>query len=421
MVSVLTRIFGIHNLELAEDVVQDTLLKALEQWRFAGIPENPSAWLFKVARNKALDVIRHEKIHRKFAEDVAPLLKTEYALAPTVKELFSENEIKDDVLRMMFACCQPELPEDAQVALILKTLCGFSIEEIASAFLTHPETISKRLYRAKQQFREGQVRFEIPGSAEVSARLENVLTALYLLFNEGYNSSHPEKLIRNELVEEACRLCYLLTGNTLTNQPEVNALLALMLFHASRLESRLDDKKDILLLDEQDRLKWDPELIKAGIFYFEQAMNKSFDESRGNGIEEQAATELELSSYHLQAAIAFQHVNASSFQNTNWRIILELYNLLCHRFPSPVAFLNRAVALAYVDGIPEAISAIETIPGKEKLKDYYLLPATLGELYFRINNFGEAKKYLKEATLLTSSNAEKKLLASKLAKCGDGD
>ncbi|HYV95335.1 MAG TPA: sigma-70 family RNA polymerase sigma factor [Chitinophagales bacterium] len=412
LVSVLTRIFGTHNLELAEDVVQDTLLKALEQWKFSGIPENPSAWLFRVAKNKALDVIRHEKIHNKFAEDVSPLLKSEYTLVPIIKELFSETEIKDDVLRMMFACCHSELPPESQVALILKTLCGFSIEEIAKAFITHDETISKRLYRAKQEFRESKIQFEIPSSQQIEHRLENVLTSLYLLFNEGYNSTSHSKIIRNDLVEEAVRLCYLLTENEATNLPPVNALLALMLFHAARLESRLDKEENILLLEEQDRSRWDRSLINAGIFFFEKAMHVEPD-GQVSGLNGQPS----LTIYHLQAAIAFQHVSAPSFEKTDWNVILQLYDLLCDRYPSPVAALNRAIALAHVHGPLRAIEAVNAIPEKEKLKTYYLLPATLGELYFREHDFAKARNFFEEAISLTKSQQEKKLFERKLAKC----
>jgi len=397
---VLTRIFGAENLELAEDVVQDTLIKALEQWKISGVPSNPQAWLFSVARNKALDVIRRKKIHNKYAEDIAPLLKSEYSLEPTVRELFSENAIKDDVLRMMFSCCHPSLPAESQVALILKTLCGFSIGEIAKGFITNEETIHKRLYRAKQQFRDGSVRFEIPSTSQIIDRIDNVLAALYLLFNEGYHSASNEKVIRKDLITEATRLCFLLTENEKTNFSSVKALLALMLFHSSRLDARLDKDDHILLLEDQDRSLWDRELINAGTVYFERAMD---DDG--------------MSWYHLQAAIAFQHVTADSFQKTDWNTILRLYDLLCQRYPSPVAYLNRAIAISYAHDIAEAIHAIHTIPEIDRLKSYYLLPATLGELHFRNSDFNAAKKYFQEAISLTHSPAEQKLLATKIARC----
>ena len=400
MVAVLTRIFGTHNLELAEDVVQDTLLKALEHWRFSGIPDNPSAWLYKVAKNKALDVIRREKRHNKFAEDVSTLLESEYTLVPIIKELFTEDEIQDDVLRMMFACCQPDLPSASQVALILKTLCGFSIEEIAKAFLTNHEVINKRLYRARQQFREQKVKFEIPSANQLAARTDSVLTALYLLFNEGYNSTSNDQLIRKDLVIEASRLCFMLTQNPKTDTANVNALLSLMLIHASRLDARLDDQNNILLLAEQDRTRWDHELIHSGIHYFERSMKQGA-----------------YNFYQLQAAIALQHAIGSSFENTDWQTILGIYDVMCKQYPSPVAFLNRAIVLAQLEGPQRGIEEISSMPGKEKLNGYYLLPATLGELYLRDFNFAIAKKYFEEAMELTHSPAEKKLLQQKLEKC----
>jgi RNA polymerase sigma-70 factor (ECF subfamily) len=400
LTSVLTRIFGTHNLDLAEDVVQDTLLKALEHWRFSGIPENPSAWLFKVAKNKALDLIRREKRHHKFAEDVAPLLESEYTLVPVLRELFAENKIQDDQLRMMFACCNPGLPSESQVALILKTLCGFSIAEIARAFLTNHETINKRMYRARQQFRNGEVKFEIPADQQLEDRLENVLTALYLLFNEGYNSTTGSELIRKDLIEEACRLCLLLTQNERTSLPQVNALLSLMLLHASRMNARLDDQMNILLLSQQDRSLWDKELIKSGIHFFEESM-----------------TDGPYHSYQLQAAIALQHATAPAYEQTDWGIILNLYNALCKTNPSPVTYLNRAIVIAELEGPEKAMDAINKIPELEKLKEYYLLPATIGELYLRENKYSEAKKHLLEAIQLTQSPTERKLLEHKLEQC----
>jgi predicted RNA polymerase sigma factor len=315
---------------------------------------------------------------------------------------------------MMFVCCYSELPPVSQVALILKTLCGFSIEEIAKAFLSTEETISKRLYRAKQEFRENKIQFEIPSSQQISQRLENVLTSLYLLFNEGYSSTSHSKIIRNDLVEEALRLCYLLTENKATDLPEVNALLALMLFHSARFESRLDNEENILLLEEQDRKQWNQSMINSGFSFFEKAMTRSIDAASRKS----ETAQMPVSIYHLQAAIAFQHLSASSFEKTDWNVILQLYDILCERYPSPVASLNRAVALAYVQGPRAGIAAVNSIPEKEKLKGYYLLPASLGELYFREKDFANAKKYFEEAIALTKSQAEKKLFERKLAKCG---
>jgi RNA polymerase sigma-70 factor (ECF subfamily) len=256
------------------------------------------------------------------------------------------------------------------------------------------------MYRAKQQFREGEIKFEIPSQQQLESRLENVLTSLYLLFNEGYNSTSNDKLIRKDLIEEACRLCFLLTENEQTNLPQVNALLALMLFHAARIDARLDEDDNILLLQQQDRSLWDRELIDEGGKYFERSV-------AGN----------HYSVYHLQAAIAFQHMDAPSFSETDWDTIVSIYNVMCQRFPSPVVYLNRAIALSQLQGAEVGIEEIEKIPGKEKLKEYYLLPAALGDLYSNKNDFATAKKYYADALLLTKSQTEKKLLQSKLEKC----
>src|SRR5436190_5143139 len=271
MVSVLTKIFGPHNLQLAEDVVQDTLLAAMNSWKIKGVPDDPSAWLFTAAKNKAIDVIRREQRHREFAADSSYLLKSEYTLSPVVNELMNKNAIADDQLRMMFTCCHPSLAFESQVALVLKTLCGFSITEIARAFITSKDTIEKRLYRAKQQFREEKIAFEIPQEKELEQRMDSVLTSIYLLFNEGYNSTQHEELIRKDLIEESLRLGELLIQHSSTKQPKVFALLALICFNSARSDARLDKAGNILLLKDQDRTLWDRSLIERGHYFIEQS------------------------------------------------------------------------------------------------------------------------------------------------------
>ena len=242
MVAVLTRVFGFPNMEQAEDLVQDTIIQALESWKFGKLPDNPQAWLYRVAKNKAIDVIRRDKIKHEIKNDLTVLLKSEYSLVPLINQMFTENEIKDNQLRMMFACCHPSISQEAQITLMLKTLCGLNVHEIANAFLTNEETIQKRIYRTKEKIRTEKISLDYPGADAMPSRLEAVLQTLYLLFNEGYNSSHQEKLIREDLCEEAMRLAILLAENPKTNQPHINALLALMCFHASRFSARLDDK-----------------------------------------------------------------------------------------------------------------------------------------------------------------------------------
>jgi RNA polymerase sigma-70 factor (ECF subfamily) len=257
MVSALTRIFGIHNLALAEDVVQDALCRALSVWKYRGVPENPGAWLMATAKNRALDVLRRERTARTFAPDVGRLLETEWTLSPIVEELFSEHEILDDQLRMMFSCCHPRVSEEAQVGLILNILCGFSIAEIANAFLTSEAAIQKRLQRAKKQLAESGPLFDVAGKEKVGERLGTVHAALYLLFNEGYHGGHPEAAVRVELCTEALRLAVLLAKHPAAGLPETHALCALMCLNGARLPARFDDNGKLNTLVEQDRSLWD--------------------------------------------------------------------------------------------------------------------------------------------------------------------
>ena len=246
MISVLSRLLGLQNIGVAQDIVQDTLLQAMNSWRYGSIPDNPSAWFYRVAKNRAIDFLRRKKKFQEISPQYAYLLESEYTLSPTIHNLFLENEIEDSQLRMMFACCHPLIPEDSQIALTLKTLCGLSVSEIAKAFLTTDETITKRIYRAKEKIKAEKIELDVPRANELPARVDTVLKSLYLLFNEGYNSSHPDTLIREDLCEEAMRLCHLLTQHSLTANPRSKALLALMCFQASRLDARLDDKSNII-------------------------------------------------------------------------------------------------------------------------------------------------------------------------------
>jgi RNA polymerase sigma factor (sigma-70 family) len=399
MVSVLTKIFGPHNLQLAEDVVQDTLLQAMNSWKMNGIPDNPSAWLFTAAKNKAIDVIRKQQRHSEFAGDISYLLRSEYTLSPTVNELIDKDAIQDDQLRMMFTCCHPTLASESQVALILKTLCGFSVTEIARAFITTNDNIEKRLYRAKQKFREEKIAFEIPKEQELQGRLDNVLTAIYLLFNEGYNSAQHEELIRKDLLEESLRLGELLIQHPATKQPKLFALLALFCFNTARTDARLDKEGNILLLKDQDRNLWNQSLIQRGLRFIDKSADGEI-----------------LSAYHLEAAIACEYVTAGDYSHINWQHILHYYNLLYQFRPTAIVALNRSVVIGELYGPAEGIKAIENIPGIEFLKNYYLLHAILGELHLQLNNKGKAAEYFSKAASLTASETERKLLATKMNK-----
>lgn len=379
--------------------MQDTLLKALDNWKINGLPDNPEAWLYIAARNKAVDVIRKQQRVEAYAKSVSHLLQSEYTLVTTVREQVNEKFMDDDRLRMMFVCCHPSLSSEAQVALILKILCGFSVAEIAKAFVSGYDTIEKRLYRARQTFREQHIEFELPSADVLDSRLDNVLMAVYLLFNEGYNSTSHEELIRSDLMNEAMRLCELICRSPAVAHAKSHALMALMCFTASRNNARLDADGNILLLKQQDRRKWNRALIETGVFH----------------LEESAAGET-ISKYHIEAGIAYEHAQARDYAHTNWHNILSCYNLLLQLYPSPIVALNRAIVVAELQGPKEAIAAIEQIEGKDSLKNYYLLPAVLGEYHAQLGDHEKARAYFREAEALTQSSTEKKLLRQKAGK-----
>ena len=333
LVAALTNFFGPRHIELAEDVAQSALLEALEAWRFGRLPDNPSAWLFRVAKNRALDSLRHHQVRSRLEPDIAEHLKGDSEPGERLDEVFLDRDISDSQLRMMFACCDPELPAESRVALTLRALCGFSTPEIADALLTSETNAQKRVQRAKLKLKERRDLLDVPSGEELKSRLESVHTVLYLLFNEGYNSSHADELIRRHLCDEAMRLVRLLIDHPSIRSPTSRALLALMSFHAARFDARLTDEGDIVLLDEQDRRRWDEELIGEGVKLLELA-------SASN----------EISTYHLEAAIAALHCSASRIEETDWKGILEIYDLLIELKPSPVYQLNRAIVLAKVSG-----------------------------------------------------------------------
>lgn len=393
MVAVLAHLFGFANVEQAEDIVHDTIVKALETWKFNGVPPNPQAWLYRVAKNNAIDLIRRDKLKHKVEHNV--LLQSEYTLVPTVDELFAEPGIKDSQLRMMYACCHPSIPSEGQITLILKILCGLNAKEISNAFLSNEEAINKRLYRTREKIRKEHITLDYPDSNELRDRTEAVLKALYLLFNEGYHSSQPEKLIREDLCEEAMRLVLLLTEEPKTNLPETNALMALMCYQAARFNSRLDDKGFIILLQDQDRSLWNTYLL-----------------GKANEYLEKAATGIMIHPYHMEAAIASVHANSLSYETTDWLLILSIYDRLLADTHNPMVALNRALALSEVEGPQIAIGELLSL---HELSGSFYYHATLGVLYTKAGNDAEALNHFLDALSMTNSAAEQQLLKRKIA------
>ena len=397
LISVLTGIFGINRLQLAEDVVQESLVRALRTWPYAGIPQNPAAWLTQTAKNLALDLIRREKLFHDKEPQIIAFMEQWPSDSMAGKSPIFESEIRDGRLRLMFACCHPALSPEDQTALALKTLCAFSANEIANAFFTTEAAIAKRLTRAKQKIRDEHIPFEIPAGVELSRRLDAVSQTLYLLFNEGYKASSGDDLIKEDLCQEAIRLGALLSEHPAGNQPRTHALVALMLLNAARLPARMDSEGNILRLKEQDRSTWNQAMIARGIKH----------------LSESAAGE-ELSAYHLQAGIAACHCVASDYESTDWRKILSLYDLLMELDGSPVIALNRAVAVASVDGPQAGIEAVEAIHNGSQLKSYYLLYAVLGEFEKQLNNFQAAIDNFRKALELTELTSEQLFLSKRL-------
>jgi RNA polymerase sigma-70 factor (ECF subfamily) len=396
LISVLTRIFGPHNLQLAEDVVQESFLAALESWSARGIPENPAAWLFTTARRRAIDAIRRERTRRTFAADLARYLDSEWTLTLTVQEAFGEDVIRDDQLRMIFMCCHPELSPESRLTLILRTLCGLSIPAIARALLASEASVMKRLVRARRAL--AGARFEQPGPEELPEALDVAQAALYLLFNEGYLSTTDEPIL-GELCRDAMNLTQLLADEPSLCRSDTLALLALMCFQAARLASRLDAEGRLVPLDRQDRSRWDRRLIGRGYGLL----------VRASGMEAVVAGR-----YHLEAAIAARHCEAVDFAATDWGSICSLYDRLLEVAPSPPAALNRAVAISYRDGPAAAIPLVEAIHAHGRLPPSHATAAVLANLHARNGSTDEARRLLEEALASARTEHERHLIRSQV-------
>ena len=386
--AVLTRFLGIEHLELAEDIVSETFVLALETWPHHGIPDNPSAWLYTVAKNKAKNQLKRQQL---FQGKIIPDLMSTSSQKQEPELDLSPKNITDSQLQMLFAICHPAIPVEAQIGLALRTLCGFGIDEIAVAFLSSKETINKRLFRAREKLRLEKVAIEIPGATAIQERLATVLTTLYLLFSEGYYSESQDSVLRKDLCLEAMRLTYSLIEYPLTNQPQVNALMALMCFQASRFEARTNEKGEMLLYHEQDESQWDESLIARGTYFLKQA-------AQGNA----------LSKYHLEAQIAYWHTIKKDSQE-KWQQILQLYNHLLVLEYSPIIALNRTYALAKVKGNAVAILEAE----KLKLENNHFYYTLLGELYLSIDPV-KAKIQFERALAIAKAQTDKQTIQKKI-------
>jgi RNA polymerase sigma factor (sigma-70 family) len=397
MVAVLTRIFGVHNLALAEDVVQDAFCRALEVWSFRGVPENPSAWLMAAAKNRALDVLRREQTARTYEPELTRWLQSEWTLAPVVKEMFSDTAIKDDQLRMMFSCCHPRLPEEAQVMLILNILCGFGIDEVAAAFVTTYTAVEKRIPRAKKVLAESKRLFDTQAPTDFSARLPAVQRALYLLFNEGYHGASAESAVRTELCQEAMRLMALLLEHPSGAVPSSYALSALMCLNKARLPARLDPSGNLTALTDQNRALWDQQLVSEGLQLLDQS-----------------ATGSNLSEYHVEAAIAAVHATAPSMQETNWAEIVLLYDTLLKIRPTPIVALNRAIAVGQRDGPQRGMKELRTIADAERLAKYPFYHAAFAEFELRSGRLESAREHFSAALRLARNDMERRFFTARL-------
>jgi RNA polymerase sigma factor (sigma-70 family) len=396
LVAVLTRFFGWSNFDLVEEMVQATLLDALQSWRARGIPENPSGWIHRVAKNKVLDALRRRQVHRKLTTAALPAPAW---LDHDIDELFLDTSIEDSQLRMIFACCHPLLSRENQIALTLKTLCGFGVSEIARGLLVSDETIKKRLQRATQELIEHRVVLDPPEASQLINRLDAVHQVLYLIFNEGHSSSRGETAIRPDLCEDAAYFCHLLCTHPNCCTPTTRALMALLLFHAARLEARLDQRGSVLLLDEQDRSRWDQRLI-----------------SRAHEFLDMSAQGTEVSIYHLEAGIALYHCSATSHESTDWPAILRLYDAMIRMHRSPVYLINRSIVIAEITGPCAGIRALEEM-SEHSMRHYHLYFATLGELHRRAGDPEQARRHLATARTKTRSRHDHEIIDRLRSRC----
>jgi RNA polymerase sigma-70 factor (ECF subfamily) len=393
----LTRLLGPAYVALAEETVQDAMVRALQTWPYEGVPENAAGWLFRVAHNSAIDAVRRDNTFAAKTDAVVAELTRSASLASTEPE--AGEQLRDDELRMIFMCCHPALSRDARVALSLKIVGGFGTREIARAFLADERAVAQRLVRAKRQIRDERLSLDLPAGEALGERLDSVLDVIYFMFNEGYAAQSGEDLIRRDLCQEALRLGRLVASAAVA-APRVHALVALMALQGARLDARLDEGGNLVLLDDQDRSRWDPRLIAMGFHHF--------DCSIAGG---------DVSEYHVQAAIAATHTRAPDASSVDWPLILHLYDQLVSLNPSPVVALNRAVAIAKVHGPAAALAALAPLERDRFLRRYHLLLAVRGQLLFELGRSTEAAEAFRSALACECSEPERRFLERRLQMC----
>ncbi len=399
LVAALTRVFGVGNLALAEDVVQDAFCRALEVWPIRGMPDNPAAWLMATARHRAIDVIRRERTARTFAPDVVRVLEHGGTIDPIVDEAFAGAVIRDEQLRMMFSCCHPRLAEDVQIALVLNVLCGFGASEIAAAFLVGRAAMEKRIARGKHALASEGHLFDL-ADADFTMRLTSVRRALYLLFNEGYHGASGETTVRADLCADALRLARLLGEYPPAATPETDALIALMCLHAARLPARVDETGNLQALVDHDRSQWDRALVEEGLARLERSAAGTI-----------------LTAWHLEAAIAAAHAAAANAASTDWALVVSLYDRLFAIAPSPVVALNRAIAIGQRDGADCGLAALDGITDRDRLARYPFYEAAAGELELKAGHPDAARERFAAALAVARNAGERRFLERRHAAC----